>query len=454
MALFKKKQPQVVEPPIDINAVGSDPTVVKQREIESRQSEAIVPVKELMYDALVKRADKVMLDYTRDMVAGRYMIDGIWHNIEPRDRETGDAMLIVLKIVAGLKPQERRARQEGKFQIEHQMTRAKFNCTMTTQGVKTGERVILECQPKKAKEFKLLDDIGMREQMQDRLRAHLRTEGGIVLISAPPGGGFTTTWNVALKSTDRLLRDFVGIEDENHPETEVENIPIENFNAANGVTPDQMMKKLLLKQPDVLVLPDFCNGATVSEMAKLANDAKEGKLVVAGVKAKDSVEALLRVLLLKAPVKEFAMAVKAVLNVRLVRVLNDTCKQAYQPPPQLLQKLGIPPSRVKVLYREWQPPPPDPEEEKQKKPPLPPGACPLCEQVGPHCGGIGYRGRTGIFELLDVNDKIREALIKQPKLDVLRTVARASGHRTLQDEGILLVAKGTTSLNELQRALK
>jgi type II secretory ATPase GspE/PulE/Tfp pilus assembly ATPase PilB-like protein len=178
-------------------------------------------------------------------------------------------------------------------------------------------------------------------------------------------------------------------------------------------------------------------------------------LIIAGVKAKEAVEALLRVLLLKASAKDFAQAIRAVLNVRLVRKLNDTCKQPYQPPPQLLQKLGIPPGRVKAFYREWQPPPPDPEREKREmKEGLPPGACPLCRQEGPQCGGIGYRDRTGIFELLEVTDEIREALVKQPKLEVLRKIARAGGHRGLQEEGILLVAQGTTSLTELQRVLK
>jgi type II secretory ATPase GspE/PulE/Tfp pilus assembly ATPase PilB-like protein len=161
------------------------------------------------------------------------------------------------------------------------------------------------------------------------------------------------------------------------------------------------------------------------------------------------------VLLLKASSRDFAKAIRTVLNVRLIRTLNDTCKQPYEPPPQLLAKLGIPQGRVKVLYREWTPPPPDPEEDKKrKKKQLPPGACTLCELEGPHCHGIGYRGRTGIFELLDVNDQLREALVKQPKLEVLRSIAKKSGHRNLQEEGILLVAQGVTSLNELQRVLK
>ncbi len=455
MGLFGKKKVQVVEPPIDLKAESGSAAEDQQREIACRQSEAIVPTKELIYDALAKRADKVMLDYTKDAVSGRYMIDGVWHNIEPRDRVTGDAMLLALKSLAGLKPEERRARQEGKFKIEHEITKVKFDGTITSQGVQTGERVVVELAAKKKRVFKSLDDIGMREAMQEKLREHMRAESGMVIISAPPGGGFTTTWNATITSTDRLLRDFIGIEDENNRETRVENVNMEMLNVAGGETPDKMMKKLLLRQPDVLTLADLINADTVNRMCDLANDPDEGKLIIAGVRAKDAVEALLRVLLLKASAKDFAQAVRAVLNVRLVRKLNDTCKQPYQPPPQLLQKLGIPPGRVQALYREWQPPPPDPEREKKEmKEGLPPGACPLCRQEGPQCGGIGYRDRTGIFELLEVTDQIREALVKQPKLDVLRKIARAGGHRGLQEEGIVLVAQGTTSLTELQRVLK
>jgi len=455
MGLFGKKTVEVVVPPIELKADSGLAAEDQQREIAARQNEAIIPIKELVYDAVAKRADRVMLDYTKDAVAGRYMIDGMWHNIEPRDRVTGDAMLVAMKSLAGLKPEERRARQEGKFLVEHEITKVKFKGALTTQGVQTGERVIIDLEPKKKKVFKTLDDIGMREAMQEKLCEYMRAEKGLVLISGPPGGGFTTTWNVTLTATDRFLRDFIGIEDENKPETKVENVNMETFNGASGETPDKMMKKLLLRQPDVFTLSDLCNAETANAMCQLATDPNEGKLVIAGVRAKDAVEALLRVLLLKAAPKDFAQAVQAVVNVRLVRKLNNTCKQPYQPPPQLLQKLGIPPGRVKALYREWQPPPPDPEEEKKRaKEQLPPGACPLCRLEGPQCGGIGYRDRTGIFELLEVTDQIREALVKQPKLEVLRNIARASGHRGLQEEGVLLVAQGITSLTELQRVLK
>lgn len=457
MIFFKRKdkKSEADEAPIDVKADSGCAAENQQREIAARQGEALPPFKDLVYDAIIKNAEKTMLDYGRDAVSGSYLIDGVWHSIEARDRESGDAMLVAVKRLCGMKPEERRARQEGKFLVEHQITKAKFGGKVTAQGVKTGERVIIEVRPKKTKGFKTLDDIGMREQMQERLREHMRAEGGIVLVAAPPGGGFTTTWNVALNATDRLLRDFVGIEDQGQHETDVENINMNLFDRAAGQTPDKMLQRIMLTQPDVLTLADLCNAETVNKLSQLATAPREPKLIIAGVRAKDAVEALLRVLLLKASAPEFAKAVRAVLCVRLIRKLSDTCKQPYPPPPQLLQKLGIPPGRVQALYREWQPPPPEAEEEKKKKrKALPPGTCPICELEGPQCHGIFYRGRTGIFELLEVTDAMRDALVKKPQLEILRNLAKKGGHRGLQEEGILLVARGVTSLNELQRVMK
>jgi type II secretory ATPase GspE/PulE/Tfp pilus assembly ATPase PilB-like protein len=259
------------EAPIEVKAESGCAAENQQREIAARQGEVMPLIRDLLYDAILKNAEKTMLDYSRDAVTGSYLIDGVWHNIEGRDRETGDAMLIALKLLCGMKPEERRARQEGNFLVEHRITKAKFVGQVTSQGVKTGERVIIEVQPKKSKGFKTLDDIGMREQMQERLKEHMRAESGIVLIAAPPGGGFTTTWNVALKATDRYMRDFVGIEDKDRHETDVENINMTLFDGAAGETPDKLINRILLTQPDVLTLADFCNAATVNKMSELAN---------------------------------------------------------------------------------------------------------------------------------------------------------------------------------------
>jgi type II secretory ATPase GspE/PulE/Tfp pilus assembly ATPase PilB-like protein len=96
------------------------------------------------------------------------------------------------------------------------------------------------------------------------------------------------------------------------------------------------------------------------------------------------------------------------------------------------------------MYQQWQPPPPNPDPKAKQEEPQ------ICQK----CNGIGYYGRTAIFELLAVNDQIRQALVKNPTLDAMRQLVRQTGTRNMQDEGILLLVKGVTSLPELQRVLK
>jgi type II secretory ATPase GspE/PulE/Tfp pilus assembly ATPase PilB-like protein len=172
-----------------------------------------------------------------------------------------------------------------------------------------------------------------------------------------------------------------------------------------------------------------------TEAAKLLLDEiKEDRLVITTVHAKDSAEALLRMLQMKLPQRDFAATLSAVLCTRLIRKLCDACKVGYAPAPDLLKKLGIPQGKVEALYRA-------PKPEEIEKPCL-------------ECAGIGFKGRTAIFELLVADDPLRGMLVREPKLELLRKAAREAGMRPFQEEGLLLVAKGVTSLAELQRVLK
>jgi type II secretory ATPase GspE/PulE/Tfp pilus assembly ATPase PilB-like protein len=160
--------------------------------------------------------------------------------------------------------------------------------------------------------------------------------------------------------------------------------------------------------------------------------------VVTSTRAKEAVEALLRIMMLKIPPADFAAVVTGVLNVRLVRKLCEKCKEGYPPPAEVLKQLGLPAGRIEALYR----PPTQPIDPKHP------------EVVCDVCNGLGYYGRTAIFELLVVDDNIRQVLTKAPKLENLRAMAKKLKHRGLQEEGVLLVARGVTSIQELLRVLK
>ena len=141
--------------------------------------------------------------------------------------------------------------------------------------------------------------------------------------------------------------------------------------------------------------------------------------------------------------KEISQLIGAVLNQKLVRRLCDNCKLGFEPPPQLLKQLGIPAGRVGMLYQPFIPPPIEQQVDENGRPaPITP--CHVC-------GGRGYYGRIAIFELLTPTDLLRATLRKTQDQSQLAQVAKSEGHRGLQAEAVLTVARGLTSLDELKR---
>jgi len=397
--------------------------------LNAKQHPGYPSARQVMATLFENQAGAVMLDFSQQSVALQHQLDGVWHKGENLERETGDAVLEVLKTIAGLQPQERRARQLGFFDAAYE--RGKYACKIVSQGTKTGERVLVQLidQSVKTKRF---PDLGMREKMQEELKEVLERKHGFVLVSAPPGGGLSSLLTSTVGAMDRFMRSFVVIEETNNRDLEVENVPCHPFDAAAGQVPATVLPKLLLEYPDVLVVPDLVDAASGN---MLLVEGAEDRMVVVAIRAKEACEALLRTLMLKVSPTQFAAAITASLNMRLVRTLCDACKEAYAPPPQLLAQLQIPAGRVEALYR----PPPTPEDPKE-----------ICAK----CNGLGYKGRTGIFEFLVVDDRVRESLLNKPQLDAVRSAARKGGMKTLQEEGLVHVVKGLTSLEELRRVLK
>jgi len=352
----------------------------------------------------------------------------MWHNSEAREREASDVMLAVMKTLANLEIKDRRNKQAGNFGAKYKGNG--YLCSIVSQGVATGERVILS-RTGKQERFTTYAEIGVREGLQEKWAEIMAADQGLLILSTMPGGGLTTVTDVSLEETDCLMRDFKAIEDVNHREREIENIDVTTYDSSAGESPATILPKLVRTYPNVYVCRDMVD----AESAKiLFDEVKDEHLVITTVRAREAAEALLRILQMKVPAKEFASIVKGVLYQRLIRLLCPDCKVGYTPPPDVLRKLGIPAGRVEQLYR-------PPKAEEIDKP------CLSCQEMG-------YQGRTGIFELLLVTDQIREILTKQPKLELIKKAARASRQRSLQEEGVLLVAKGETSLPELMRVLK
>ena len=428
-------------PPIKFTAAGDTPDLQEANLQAVQPSPGFSYLVVMVADAITKRADLVLMDFTSNAVGVRYQVDGLWHNMPTMPRTTGDYMLASLKQLAGLDYRERRARQIGKFQAVY--LKKKHKCQVTSQGVSSGERVALVIDREKPP-LENLEDIGMRPGMQSQLVKLMNEPAGLILFSGLPGDGLSTTWRAAFQTTDRFMRDFYVVEEVSNPEPEIINVTRETYDASKGETIEGVMKSLMLREPNVVAFAEMPDAAALDELSMLVN--KHELTTFGRLQARHAVEAVMRALMLKPNVAEFARALRAVTGQRLVRLLCQTCRQAYQPNPNMIAQLGLPPARVPVLYRHFQPSPEQVTDASGRPIEIEP-----CEK----CGGPGYFERSGIFELLLIDDRFRAAMQDpQPTVQKLAAAAQQSGHITLREEGIVMVARGDTSLDELQRVLK
>jgi len=429
LALFGKKKQQTPEPPIKFLPKNELPP------FEEQAQEIYIQTRLFVAAALNSRAETMAMGLSGGGVTVQYGIDGVTHPAPGLDRDLGATFMAMLKVVAGLDLNNRAPQQKGDFQILFR--NKKYKTELVTQLSQQGEQMLLKFDdgtppPSSPQEC------GLRPQVIDKLK-ELASGTGLILVSAPPHAGFTTTFNAVVRCVDRYLRNVVAVEDAGANEKEIENAPITTFDGAAGETAATVLPRLLRTYPDVVCVRKLADAATVNI---LSEQPGEGRLVIGGLAASDAAEALLRVLALKCDREAFAKAVIASVNVRVLRMLCEHCKQQYAPPPQLLQQLGLPPNKPLALYR------PGP-------PPVPPNIKPEdAPQVCPVCNGIGYKGRSAIFELLLVTDEIRKALATVKNPDEIRKLAKKGGHANLLEEGVVAAARGMTSIQEVFRVIK
>ena len=390
----------------------------------------------LIADVIQRRADTVVLDYSAQAVKIRFQIDGIWHPMPPMDRETGDYMLAAIKQLAGMNYQERRQRQKGKFEAVFEDK--KIKCKIVSQGIATGERVAMFTNRKKPP-CETVEELGMRPRMREQLSEILRADTGIIISCGMPGEGLTTSWRAMLNSFDRFTRDYYVVEEKSRQEPEVINISQITFDESAGENFWTPIPQLMLLEPQVLAFPEIPNAEMLNKIMDLAE--KENLLLVLRVPAKHALDALLRIIALKPNIDQLMRMTKAILCMRSIRKLCKKCKQAFPPNPNLLAKLGIPPGRIQHLY---QPLPWNDQMIDEDEEPIPP-----CKD----CIGGGYLELSGMFELLAMSDPVCAAAKASPRLDTLSQAAKQSNHISIRDEGIVMVAKGETSIEELQRVL-
>jgi type II secretory ATPase GspE/PulE/Tfp pilus assembly ATPase PilB-like protein len=410
-------------PPIQFISRGSgEPEEATARLQQAEDADEYIPTKELLYDAVQRRATDVHLDPKDEQVEVRYRIDGMMHPAEPFERVVGDGVISILKLIAGLDVKEKRKPQEGA--LSSKLEGREVDLRISTSGTKSGEKMAIRILDNAAT-VTTLDEVGMRPKMVAQVKELLGLPNGLVLCAGPTGAGKTTTLYACLREIDRFQRNIITVEEP--IEYRIENTTqMEIDTKEPGQDYATKLRSVLRQDPDIIMIGEIRDQDT-AEIACQA--ATTGHLVFSTVHANDSLTALQRMTDLGVEAGALGTALTAIIAQRLVRVLCENCKEPYKPKAEYLQKANLPADKIDVFYR----PPETPE------------------QICPACGGTGYIGRTGIFELMLVTDALREQVREGASQNAIKAEARRAGLIFLQEDGLRLVIQGKTSIQELRR---
>ncbi len=383
---------------------------------------------EVFEDAIWRRTSDVIFQPNPQSYSVIYNIDGVPTKQPQKTKEQMEYFIHYLKQLADLDVNERRKPQTGNFKVIKD--RQEFKWQITTAGSTAGEQVKLT----KLEAYSLikLEDIGLDPDQLLRLKSIRDLDKGIFIISGPKKSGVTTTFYALLKNHDPFLNNINTLE--RKPAAELSNITQNTYSLTDtGVTTyAKKLQTILRTAPDIVGVAD-CEDAQSAQLACAA--ARDGKIVYITLEAANAIEALGKWLKF---IPDRNYAVKNLIGIlcqRLTRKLCNECKQAYQPKQDLFKKLNIPADKTKLLYR------PGEVQYDRRGRPIP------CQ----NCQGSGFFGRTGIFEVAMVDDKIRAAMKQAKSLREISSHFRRSGMLYMQEQAVKKVADGVTSINEVIR---
>lgn len=385
-------------------------------------SKAINAIRDLFQKAIKLGATDMHFEpKSGEEVSVRCRIDGVMQPMATLWAADGKAAVSALKVLGDMDISERRRPQDGTFTVLAKSR--KFDIRAASGPTNFGEKMALRLLDSDGAIVKQgLEGIGMSQSVTKQMRQIIHQPHGMLIVCGPTGSGKTTTLYTALGEIDVFSRNIVTIEDP--IEYRLDNISQTAVNVAADLTFAKILRSTLRQDPDVILVGEVRDKET-AEIAMQA--ALTGHFVFTTLHANDSATTVTRLLDIGIDSTLIQSAVSAVLAQRLLRVLCKRCKEAFAPPPEFLQKLGVPAGKEVTLYKET--------------------GC-------PNCMNTGYRGRTGIHELLVFNNEIRDLLAGRPSIQDIHIAGRKAGMKTLKQSGLQKVVTGFTSLNEVMRVAK
>ncbi len=373
----------------------------------------------LIREAHDARASDIHLESTREGLHTRFRVDGVLTEVPSPPRGVEAAVVSRIKLLAELDIAERRVPQDGRIRVR--LEERELDLRVSTVPTLYGESVVLRLLDRGGRPVGL-DELGMTPGTLATFRRLAERPHGIVLVTGPTGSGKTTTLYAALALRRRTAEKIITVEDpvEYHLEG-VTQVPV---NVKAGMTFATALRSILRQDPDVLMVGEMRDPETAGIAVQAA---MTGHLVFSTLHTNDALSAVTRLVDLRVEPYMIASAVEGVLAQRLVRRTCSECRERYQPHSQAVALLADRPVGRLVLERGR--------------------GCPACRNTG-------YRGRTGIFELLVLTDEMKDAISHRQPLAELRELARTLEMGTLKEDGWRKVEAGITTVEDVLRVVQ
>ena len=388
----------------------------------------IAPVIKLVdttiFNALERRASDIHIESRDQEVAIKYRIDGVLqYAMAPIAKDWHSTILSRIKVMSELDIAERRVPQDGRFRVRYKNRLIDFRVSIMP--TIHGEDAVLRVLDKESMSEKFsklsLDVVGFSENDLTKFRRYILEPYGMVLVTGPTGSGKTTTLYVALSEIKNDEDKIITIEDP--VEYQIKGITQIPVNEKKGLTFARGLRSILRHDPDKIMVGEIRD----QETAQIAiNSALTGHLVFTTVHANNVLDVLGRFLNMGVEPYNFVSALNCILAQRLVRIICEFCRKPIEHPDSYFVESGLDP-------KDWR-------------------DIPLFEGAGCfECGGTGFRGRTAIHELLDLNERIREMIMDKRSTSEIKRAAREGGMTFLRESAVEKVRRGITTLKEINK---
>ncbi len=406
----------------DVSADGSKVRTLKATKTGVLREEKVAEiVTHILSFAIKARASDVHIEPQERLTRVRYRIDGILQEKLTTPKELHDALISRIKILSGMKIDEKRIPQDGRFNFS--TGDEEVDLRVSSLPTTSGEKIVMRLL-KKTGGVPDLPELGLRGRGLKHLQDAILRPHGIILITGPTGSGKTTTLYSIIQRISTPKVNIITLEDP--VEYKIEGVNQVQINPVAGLTFASGLRSFLRQDPNIILVGEIRD----QETADLAVQASlTGHLVFSTLHTNDASGAIPRLLDMGAEPYLLASSVTAIVAQRVVRKIHEECKESYVPEPKMIQEVknvlgSLMPKEEVKFYR---------------------------GKGDVECGNSGYYGRVGIFEVLPITEKISRLILERSITLELEKQAVVEGMITLKQDGYLKVLEGLTSMEEVLR---